>query len=560
MHPRALFTVALALLVTLGCALGGAPAAPPIVSAYHPSAARQPGGTAVLADFEEPQALHPLAARTDAELRAGTLLFAPLWGLGPNLQPYPDLASRVPTVANGAVRTQRGGRSMTVDVRLVPGLRWSDGQPITAGDVVFTWQALRDTSLRSLAPAGLEHLVRMDRRSDTELVWTFDEVYAPYVQLGASLFPLPVHRLAGVAPDRLAQDGFFARPDVASGPFALAEDVPGDHLTLAANPRYADGRTAAGAYPDRDGPFQHAPDLERVVLQAAPSKTAEVQSLLAQGVDAGFHLLPDDLVDLQAAAGTAPVVTTGLRDEFLAPNDAANAATPWAGDPRVLQALGLAVDRGSLVRDVLAGAGRPARGLYPRALTGFGAGSPLPPGPDVEAATRLLAAAGWQPGPDGVRANGGRRLAFRLVAICGRAGLDRELDVLRRQWLAAGAAVTTGCEPRDAFLQHLASGGFDMALASQQWAADPSAWAAVGSGCRDQRLDAALGRVTGTLDLAARRTAARAVEREWLAVRCTIPLFEWPEVRQVSARLRNFTPVAAAADTWNAADWWLAPA
>jgi peptide/nickel transport system substrate-binding protein len=574
MPARAPLTLALALLVTLGCSLGAPPAPPPIVSAYHPSAARPTGGTAVLADFEEPQALHPLAARTDAELRAGTLLFAPLWGIGPNLLPYPDLAGRVPTAANGAVRTQRGGRSMTVDVRLVPGLRWSDGQPITASDVIFTWQALRDTSLRPLAPAGLEHLVRMDRRSDTELVWTFDEAYAPYVQLGASLFPLPAHRLAGVAPDGLARDGFFARPDVVSGPFALAEDVPGDHLTLAANPRYSDGRAAAGAYPDGDGPFHHAPDLERVVLQAAPSKTAELQSLLAQGVDAGFHLLPDDLVDLQAATGTAPLVTTGLRDEFLAPNHAVDAATgptqapgglgtrppPWADDARVLQALDLAVDRSALVRDVLAGAGRPARGLYPRALTGFGASSPLPPGPDVEAATRLLAAAGWQPGPDGVRTNGGRRLAFRLVAICGRAGLDRELDLLRRQWLAAGAAVTTGCEQRDAFLQHLASGGYDMALASQQWAADPSAWAAVGSGCRDQRLDTALGRVTGTLDPAARRAAAQAVEREWLTARCTIPLFEWPEVRQVSARLRNVTPVAAAADTWNAADWWLAPA
>jgi peptide/nickel transport system substrate-binding protein len=558
MHPRAPLTLTVALLVTLGCALGGASAPPPIVGAYHPSAARQPGGTAVLADFEEPQALHPLAARTDAELRAGTLLFAPLWGLGPKLQPYPDLAGRVPTVANGGVRTQRGGRAMTVDVRLVPGLRWNDGQPISAGDVIFTWQALRDTSLRSLAPAGLEHLVRMDRRSNTELVWTFDEVYAPYVQLGASLFPLPAHRLAGVAPDRLAQDGFFARPDVVSGPFALAEDVPGDHLTMAANPRYADGRAAAGAYRDGDGPFHHAPHLERVVLQAAPSKTAEVQSLLAQGVDAGFHLLPDDLVDLQAATGTAPAVTTGLRDEFLVPSHAQG--LPWADDPRVPQALDLAVDRSALVRDVLAGAGRPARGLYPRALTGFAAGSPLPPGPDVEAANRLLAAAGWQPGPDGVRTNGGRRLAFQLVAICGRAGLDRELDLLRRQWLAAGAEVTTGCEQRDAFLQRLASGGFDMALASQQWAADPAAWAAVGSGCRDQRLDAALGRVAGTLDPAGRRAAAQAVEREWLTARCTIPLFEWPEVRQVSARLRNFTAVAAAPDTWNAADWWLAPA
>jgi peptide/nickel transport system substrate-binding protein len=563
MHHPWPFRLAVALLVTVCCTLGGAPAAPPIASAYHPSPALQPGGTAVLADFEEPRALHPLAAGTDAELRAGTLLYAPLWGLGPSLQPYPDLASRVPTPANGGVRTQRGGHSMTVDVRLVRGLRWSDGQPITAGDVVFTWRALRDTSLRASAPAGLEHLVRMDRRSDTEVVWTFDEVYAPYVQLGASLFLLPAHRLAGVAPDRLAQDGFFARPDVFSGPFAVAEDVPGDHLTLSANQRYGNGRTAAAAYPDGDGPFHHAAELSAVVLQVAPSKKAEVQSLLAGGVDAGFHLQPDDLPDLQGATGAAAVVTTGLRDEFLTPNHATDTATgmapPWAADPRVLQGLDLAIDRSALVRDVTAGSGRTARGLYPGALAGP-TGARLPMGPDVAAATRILASAGWVPGADGVRAKVGRPLAFQLVAICGRAGLDRELDLLRRQWLAAGAAVTTGCEQRDVFLRNLAADGFDMALSSVQWAPDPAAWAAVGGDCRDKRLVAAIGRVSGTLDPAARREAAQSVGREWLAARCTIPLFEWPEVREVSARLRNFTPVAAAADTWNAADWWLASA
>lgn len=555
MHIRASLTVAVALVVAIGCSGGGAASPPPIVRAYRPTGAAQPGGTAALADFEEARALHPLAARTDADLRAATLLFAPLWGIGPNLAPYPDLASRVPAAS-------QHGRAMTVDVRLVPGLRWSDGQPITADDVIFTWRALRDSSLRSLAPAGLEHLVRMDRRSATEVVWTFDEVYAAYVQLGAALFPLPDHRLAGVPPDALAQDAYFARPDVVSGPFTVAQDVPGDHLTLAANPRYAAGRAAAHAYPGGDGPFDHAPGLGAVVLQAAPSKTAEVQSLAAQGVDAGFHLLPDDLTDLQAAAGSAPVVTTGLRDEYLTPNPGVDAVTgqapPWRDDQRVLQALDLALDRNGLVREVTAGAGRPARGLYPRALTGFAPGSPLPAGSDVAAAGRLLTAAGWQPGPDGVRAKDGRPLAFRLVAICGRTGLDRELDLLRRQWLAAGAAVATGCEPRDELTSHLASGGFDMALASQQWAPDPAAWAAVGNACGDRRLDAALGRVTGTLDPAARRAAAQAVEHEWLARRCTIPLFEWPDVRQVSPRLRNFTPVAGAADTWNAADWWMA--
>src|SRR5437588_665332 len=72
--------------------------------AYHASQPPRPGGVAVLTDFERPQALHPLAARTDLELRLGRLLFAPLWGLDPQLRPYPDLVSRVPTPENGGVR------------------------------------------------------------------------------------------------------------------------------------------------------------------------------------------------------------------------------------------------------------------------------------------------------------------------------------------------------------------------------------------------------------------------------------------------------------------------
>src|SRR5207302_10125022 len=155
-----------------------------------------------------------------------------------------------------------------------------------------------------------------------------------YLPLGAGFFLLPAHRLAGVA-DWSAGD-FVERPDVVSGPFAIADQGDGDRLVLAANPQYADGRTAAGAYPG-GGPFAHAPYLERIVFQVQAGKTTEVQALAAHAADAGFHLLPEDLPDLHATAGSAPVVTTGLRDELLAPNHAANQASgrapPWVDHP-----------------------------------------------------------------------------------------------------------------------------------------------------------------------------------------------------------------------------------
>ena len=526
----------------------------------------------MLADYEYPSTLNPLTARTDVELRLGEVLFAPLWGLDPRLRPYPDLARQVPSLANGGVRVSGDGHSMAVAVKLVPGLRWSDGQPITADDVIFTWRAITDPATHATVTGGFDRIRAMERRSDTEVVWTFDAIDPAYLSLGAAMFVMPAHRLQAVDHKDWSRDAFFQKPDVVSGPFRVAEVAAADHLVFAANPQYSDGRALVGAYPGRGSPFSHRPYLDRLVFMAPAGKAAEIQILTAQAADVGSHLLPDDLPDLQGIFGAAPVVTTGLRDEFLNPNHAVNRATgrapPWLDDPAVLEALDRALDRAALVRDVVAGAGLPARGVYPRGLASFATGTALPAGGDVEGARRLLESAGWTVGVDGVRVKSGRRLEFSLTGICGRPGLDHELDRLRRQWLSLGAAPTTGCRGREEFLQLSAQGAFDMTLTSNQWAPDPGAWAAVAVGgragnwnrCQDPALDAAFAAGAATLADGARRSAYRNAEREWLRYHCTIPLFEVPEVREVSTRLRNFAPNPAAPDTWNATDWWLAPA
>lgn len=524
-------------------------------AAYQAAAPARPGGTAVLTDFEYPSTLDPLTAATDLELRLAGLLFAPLWGYDDRLRPYPDLARRVPTPGNGGVRRSADGRSTIVDVQLVPGLHWSDGAPLTADDVVFTWEAMADPATGAALPMGSDRVRRVERRSDTELVLTLDGAAAPYLALGAGLAVMPSHRLASLPRSAWSPDAFFQHPDVTSGPFVVSEAVDGQRIVFDANPHYADGRARSGAYPGGDGPFAHAPYLERVLFQAQAGKDALLRVLRFQGADVGFHLLPADLADLRTIAGSRPLVTTGLRDEFLNPNHLAGPTRPWTGDPRVLEALDLALDRSAIVRDAMAGAGQPARGLYPRALQ---AGpSLLQAGAGLNAARRLLDAAGWRRGPDGVRARAGRRLELSLLGVCGQTPADRMLEIVRGQWLALGAAVTVGCEERDAFFERGARGDFDMTLYSNEWAPDRAAWAAIGvsSGpenwnrCQDRALDQAFA-----------RAAYGDAEREWLRYRCTIPLVELPEIRQVSARLRNFAPSPGpGGDTWNAADWWLGP-
>lgn len=536
---RSRWTLAAALLLSAACnplANAGPAAGAPPAASYRPSPAAHLGGTLVLGDWEFPQTLDIYAASTETDFRTAALLYSPLWGLDANLQPYPDLVREVPTVQNGDVKVAAGG-SMTVLVRLQPGLRWSDGAPLSADDVVYTWQSHAQ---------AFPQLVNVQRRTDTDLVWTFGSVYAPYLDIGPQFWVVPAHHPQPA--------------EVVAGPFLLAGKVAGQSLTYTANPHYADGRR---------GFFAHPPYLDRVVDRVYPSKTTLLAGLRAGEADLGFNLDTADLHDLQGMSGSAPLIFTGFRSEFLNPNHAANAATgqspPWVGDAPVLEALDRALDRPALVEAELNSQGRPSRALFPTSLRGWA--DPAAPGParDLEGARQLLDGDGWKAGTDGLRQKGGRKLQFQLLAACGTPAAAQELGILKQQWQDLGAALDTGCQPRSQFFGQTNPGGrFDMTVYSNQWLPDPDAWAVVGASasswnrCQDPKLDAELAAGAATLDAAKRQAAYLALQREWLAYHCTLPLYEWPEVRQVGGAVHNFAPSPGPGqDVWNAADWWL---
>ena len=113
------------------------------LSSYSPERVRHEGGTLVIGDWESPTNLAPMfnqelpAAEIDAALYAG------LTRLDAQLRWAPDLAERVPTLENGDVSWNRAAHTMDVSYRLRAGLRWSDGQPITARDVAFPGRSAR---------------------------------------------------------------------------------------------------------------------------------------------------------------------------------------------------------------------------------------------------------------------------------------------------------------------------------------------------------------------------------------------------------------------------------
>lgn len=549
------------VLLVIACQAypGKAGEVPAASGAHSPEAAATRGGTLVLADWEAPSSLDPIHATTAGELRLASLLFSPLWGLDPRLQPYPDLLREVPSLADGEVRAGADGLTMTVDLKLRRGLRWSDGAPITADDLIFTVDSICAAPVPAGGAAGFDHIASQERRSDTEVVWHFGPrprgscglaedlpsgLYPAFQLLGPRTRLLPAHRLGALAVAAWGAAPFFQHPDASSGPFAYRGGVPGSLVELTANPHYADGGSS----------FRHAPALAGVSYRIYNGKAAMIAGLVGGEADLGFHLLPGDAGELKAAAGSVPIVTATLQGELLSPNHAVNSATgrppPWVADPEVLRALDEAIDRPALNAAAFGGAASLTPGLFPAALTGYGAA--VAPRRDLADARRIL---------------GGRRPAFTLLTVCDSAPRQLEQAELVRQWAEAGAAVTATCAPRAEFFAGdgpNARGAFDMALYSSGWAPDPAAWASLATGpgnwsrCQDPLLERDFGAGAATLDPVRRRTAYADAEAEWLRYRCTLPLYEWPSVVERPGRLHNFEPdPTLSTDSWNAADWWL---
>ena len=527
-------------------------------SGYAPEAPATRGGTLFLADWEAPDTLDPLHATTVNDLRVAGLLFAPLWTLSPGLKAQPDLLREVPSVANGDVRAGADGVSMTVDLKLRPGLRWSDGVPLTADDLIFTVEAICSAALPARDTSGFDHIASQERKSATEVVWHFGPrprgacglqadlasgLYPAFEVLGPPARLLPAHRLSSIPAATWPADPYFQHPDVVSGPFAYKDGIAGRLIDLAANPDYAKGRA-------------HAAWLGGVTYRFYNGKAALIAGLQAGEVDAAFHLLPGDAGELRGITGSSTVFTPSLQGEFLSPNHGTNTATgrppPWVGDPRILAALAAVLDRKALATAAFDGHATLSAGPFPPLLAGFSA--PAEPGITPAEAGALIAAT---------------RPAFTLLTPCDSAPRQVEQNELVRQWDAAGAKVSADCTPRGRFFADdgpNASGGFDMSLYSNTWLPDPSAWApfaASSSGrnwsrCQDALLDQDFAAGAATLAAAKRRAAYLDAAAEWLRYVCTIPLYQWQSVVQATARLHNFAPnPAPAMDTWNAADWWL---
>src|SRR5215831_1297671 len=588
MHSSRALGLALSVFVALaGCSVSQLPGGttstqsqsrglPSVTSPgpYQPRAAPRPGGTIRIGSWQFPSRFSPYFGGQAAATPIEQAVFDGLLASAPNLDTFGDLAEAVPTVENGGVR--QVGKGMDVTYQLRAGLAWSDGQPITPDDVIFTFAAITAPD-RALGTGreGYDLISSVERTGANGVVLHFRSVFPAFRNLFTAI--LPKHRLQGLTPAQLVADPYWSRPDVVSGAF-LVQEVASDHVTLRRNPHYADGRSGMAF-------LGHPAYADQVVFRALPSRQAVLGALKAGDVQADIDLTERELTTVARLNGVAVTLAPALAYEQVSlnqasPNPATGTSPPWIGDAPLREALDLGMDRPGIVRRLGGGLPPTATPVAPLIAWAYDA-SVAAPAYDLDRARRMLDQDGWLSGPDGVRVKNGRKLAFTLTAASGQQLRAIEQDMLVAGWQKLGADVTIDVQPVARLFASfeqggvLARGAYEAALWSWIMPPDPdseygilhsSATPTSGrpssenySRCHDQAVDQSLDHGRATLDQSKRAAAYRAFQVAYASARCELPLYRRLDVGAVSPALRNFAlNPSPAGNTWNLADWWLA--
>jgi peptide/nickel transport system substrate-binding protein len=340
----------------------------------------------------EPPTLNPLLLSGEDSSTIGPLLFSYLLTVDPHGALIPDVATRVPSTANGDISSD--GRTIVYHLR--HDVRWQDGQPLTAADVVYTYDAIENPKINVPSRSEGYNIVTSVRAVDRYTVRvTLRRRDAPILR--SFLAPdqnypiLPQHILA-VESD--INHGTFNTAPIGSGPYKFDRWVHGDYLRYTSNPLYFRGRPRIGV----------------IEMKIEPNFQGMITQLMTREINAAFIPTAYFPRQVRQMPGLSQSISTGGGAALLL----FNLQAPAVNDVRVRRAISEAVDFPRVVREATLGAESfdgAGRGFY---------GWPFdpqiaPPRYDVADARKLLAAAGWRLGADGKRRRYGVPLTLSYV-------------------------------------------------------------------------------------------------------------------------------------------------
>ena len=407
------------------------------------------GGTYAEAVLGPIDTLNPLFASSPAADAVGQLVFSRLLNYDTTGNLNYDLAEDVEVSRN----------QLEYTVTLKPKVKWHDGRSLTADDVVFTTELLKDTTTRTQI-RGWDS-IEVSKVDDRTVLFKLDSAYSPFAS--ALTFPImPKHILGEVSHDKIREHSFSSEP-IGSGPFVfrLLQDVDTSGkriIHLAANEEY----------------YKGAPKLSRFQLLVVPDEEAVLTALKLNEVN-GASSVSSSLVD-QLPSGRYDVQTQPIQAGVYA---LMNNDSEILSDRSVRRALQQATNTdeirqkvGSSVPEI----NTPYTGLQVNNDEKIGA-----PKYDTKNAAKLLDSAGWKLTKEGIRKKGNRELRLSVVTTK-NADYERALETLIGQWRQVGVEVDEqiidSSDPAQSFVQStLQPRAYDVLLYQLTMGRDPDVFA-----------------------------------------------------------------------------------
>jgi len=413
-------------------------------------------GTVVIAAAGEPDILLPPVTELSTSRDVYDQLFLKLADLGMSGNTIGDEDFQ-PQLAE---RWEWDG-PVTLVFHLDPRARWQDGRAVTAGDVVFTYDAYTDSLVNSPFRSSLRLISAVTARDSLTAVFRFRQRYPEmFYDAVYQMRILPAHLLRTIPRDQW-RSAPFGRAPVGDGPYRFVAWKAGESLELAADSTFYLGR----------------PHIRRVIVRFTPNLQVVTTQLVAGEADVTEQLgSPDNVKRACAAPQLACYPYKGAAYGYLGFNLATPGDStkphPLFGDRELRRALVMAVDRTRLLRNV------------------FGDFAKVPPGPisqlawiwdpetrelphDSAQAARLLTRLGWiDSDSDGVRDRAGQKLAFRILVPTTSASRRLYARLLQEQFRTIGAEVQLDEVDLGLFSERARTGRFDAVLYT--WNTDPT--------------------------------------------------------------------------------------
>lgn len=371
------------------------------------------GGEYTEGIVSQPRYINPILSQTsEADADIAQLLYSGLFGY--------DTEGKLVKRLLDDYSVSDDGKTYTLTLK--QGVKWHDGEELTAADVLFTIKAIQDPAYKSPLRANWLSVeaATVDRYT---LTLTLKKSYFGFLE-SLVVGILPKHIWENISPENFLLADYNLAP-IGSGPYRFYDSE-----------KDSSGNMLSYELRSFDGYFAGPPYIQKIAFHFYPDERSLLDAYNRKEVMGINSVMPSNIAELETRKSTRVYEIAIPRIFAVFFNVTKSAAL---AHDEVRNALALATDRQAIIKEVLLGRGLPAETTFLPFMNGYASDLAFPRFDEAKA-NDLLDQSNWKRGEDGVRVKEGVPLEFELM-VPDWPELSHTADLLKGQWEKVGVRV-----------------------------------------------------------------------------------------------------------------------